>query len=172
MENHNFISLLRHKRHDWMNQIQLLQGYATLGKQDKLLEQIDELKAEAEQEHRLLNSKADTFSLWLLSFNSSHSQYRLVFYIKDEVDLSRHDLTITAYSRRMIELMEEHNVEGELYEGTLHIYNSGNNEAPGLSWEWEGAFRDLPELQKKLSKEGFIVSIFEGRELSVEMMID
>ncbi|MFQ3542639.1 Spo0B domain-containing protein [Halobacillus rhizosphaerae] len=172
MSNQRIISLLRHKRHDWMNQIQLIQGYASLGKQDKLLEQLDEIKEEAEQERRLLNSQAAAFSIWLLSFNWTYSQYRLTFFMKDEVDLSSHDLDITAYGRRMIELMTEHNVEGELYEGSLHIYSSGSPGSTGLSWEWEGQFKSLSELQKKLSHEGFIVSIFGERELSVEMTID
>lgn len=61
MDDKEIITLLRHKRHDWMNQIQLLQGYASLGKQERLLDQIDDIKEEAENERRILNSDAVVF---------------------------------------------------------------------------------------------------------------
>ncbi|SFJ16800.1 stage 0 sporulation protein B (sporulation initiation phosphotransferase) [Halobacillus dabanensis] len=171
MEEKDIIALLRHKRHDWMNQIQLIQGYASLGKQDRLLSQIEEVKEEAEEERKLLNSDALLFPLWLLAFNWVHKAYRLRYFIRNEVDLSRHDQKLTAYGKRMIEILDEHIGNEDLYEGILTIY-VGGQDTLGLSWEWEGLFHDPGLLKEKLNEEGFIATIFESKELSIEMTIE
>ncbi|WP_079479538.1 Spo0B domain-containing protein [Halobacillus salinus] len=166
------IALLRHKRHDWMNQIQLIQGYASLGKQERLMDQIGQIKEEAEQERRLLNSRAPHFTLWMLSFNHDVDQFRLRYELKEEIDLSRHDLDLLANGRRLFELMEDHKTDGELYEGTVTLYKGDQPTVIGMSWEWEGTFRNGNELKKKLDEEGYISTIFEDQELSVEMTIE
>ena len=171
MEEKEIITLLRHKRHDWMNQIQLIQGYASLGKQDLLLSQLEEVKEEAEEERKLLNSDALQFQLWLLSFNWVHKAYRIRYFLKDDVDLSRHDQKLTAYGKRMIEIMDGHIGKYELYEGTLTIYMGGQGTL-GLSWEWEGFFHHPDGLKEELNNEGFIATIFESKELSIEMSIE
>ncbi|CDQ18130.1 stage 0 sporulation protein B (sporulation initiation phosphotransferase) [Halobacillus karajensis] len=171
MEEKEIIALLRHKRHDWMNQIQLIQGYASLGKQAPLLSQIKEVIEEAEEERKLLNSGADEFSLWLLTFNWVHKAYRIRYYLRNEVDLSRHDIQLKAYGKRMIEIMDGHIGNEELYEGRLTIY-VGGQDTLGLSWEWEGYFQEPEGLKEKLNDQGFIATIFESKELSIEMTIE
>ncbi|WP_264188325.1 Spo0B domain-containing protein [Halobacillus litoralis] len=171
MEEKEIIALLRHKRHDWMNQIQLLQGYASLGKQDRLLQQMEEVKEEAEEERKLLNSDADHFSLWLITFNWIHKTYRLKYFLTQQIDLSRHDQQLIAYATRMLEIMDDHIEKDELYECKLTIY-VGAQETVGLSWEWEGPFHTSEALIEKLNNEGFIATIFERKELSVEMTME
>lgn len=166
------IALLRHKRHDWMNQIQLIQGYASLGKQDQLVEQLNQVKEEAEQERRLLNSHSPQFTLWMLTFNYEVQQYRLRYELKEDIDLSRHDLNLLANGKKLFELMQDHKVDGELYEGTVTLYKGDLPSAIGVSWEWDGSFRKGQELKQKLDEEGYISTIFEDQELSVEMTIE
>ncbi|MCA0969946.1 Spo0B domain-containing protein [Halobacillus litoralis] len=172
MGEEEIITLLRHKRHDWMNQIQLIQGYASLGKQDRLLDQISQVKDEAEQERRLLNSRSPAFTLWLMSFNYELEQFRLTYELKENIDLSRHDSTLLAYGKKLLQLMEMHHVDGELYEGTVTLYKGDQPSMVGVSWEWDGVFQDGQELKRKLDEEGFISTIFEDQELSVEMTIE
>ncbi|MCA0982616.1 Spo0B domain-containing protein [Halobacillus yeomjeoni] len=172
MSEKEMISLLRHKRHDWMNQIQLIHGYATLGRQDRLMDQIDQLREESEQERRLLNSHSHDFSLWLITFNWKHDQFRVKYSIHEDIDLSRHDETLTAYGRRMIDLMSLHITEEALYEGSVHIYQGYESQTLSLSWEWNGFFKDAEGLKQRLNEEGFIATVFENEELSIEMMIE
>ncbi|SFF52469.1 stage 0 sporulation protein B (sporulation initiation phosphotransferase) [Halobacillus alkaliphilus] len=172
MDDKEIITLLRHKRHDWMNQIQLLQGYASLGKQERLFEQIDDIKEEAENERRILNSDAVAFPIWLISFNWKYDYYRIKYSLSEEVDLSRHDQKLTAYGERMIELMNDYRVDDELYEGTVQIYKGIDEHSLGLSWEWDGRFRHTETFMEELNQAGFIATILEERELSIEMMVD
>ncbi|MCA1009811.1 Spo0B domain-containing protein [Halobacillus halophilus] len=172
MDDKEIITLLRHKRHDWMNQIQLLQGYASLGKQERLLDQIEDIKNEAENERRILNSDAVVFPIWLISFNWKYDYYRIKYSLSEDVDLSRHDQKLQACGERMIELMNDYRVEDELYEGSVQIYKGIDEHSLGVSWEWDGRFRHIDTFLKELNQAGFIATILEERELSIEMMID
>ncbi|RWZ59950.1 sporulation initiation phosphotransferase [Halobacillus fulvus] len=172
MDDQELVLLLRHKRHDWMNQIQLIQGYASLNKQDRVLEQLENLKEEAEEERKLLNCGAGSFIVWLETFNWKHDQLRIQYYFKEEIDLSRHDRIVTAYGKRLIEILEDHGAEGELYEGKVHLYKGFDPSAIGLSWEWEGLFHKSDDLKAQLEKEGWIATVFDDRELSIEMTLD
>ncbi|WP_281658284.1 Spo0B domain-containing protein [Halobacillus sp. Cin3] len=171
MEEKEIIGLLRHKRHDWMNQIQLIQGYASLGKHDRLMDLLDTVKAESEEERRLLNTEADEFSLWLLTFNWSYQSFRLTYSLEQGLDLSSHDQTLAAYGRRMMEIMEKYKDKDELYEGTVTLYRGGQG-ALGLSWEWDGRFPDPDSVLESLQDEGFVASIYDRKELSIEMTIE
>lgn len=172
MSEKDVISLLRHKRHDWMNQIQLIHGYATLGKQDRLMDQLEQLREESEHERRLLNSHASHFPMWLITFNWNHEQFRIQYKVNDRVDLSRHDRRLTACGKRMIEIMNEFKMADVLYEGTLHIHQGYETDSVGLSWEWTGLLKESDDLKRHLNDEGFIATIFEDEELSIEMMIE
>ncbi|WP_245807711.1 Spo0B domain-containing protein [Halobacillus massiliensis] len=169
LENQEVIHLLRHKRHDWMNQIQLIQGYITMGKMDRLEHQVNQIVQEAEEERKLLNSSAYEFSLWLLSFNWENEQYRLKYLVNADVDLSRHDHKLLAYAKRMMNILDEHSHSEELYEGTLEIHQPDDSKFK-LSWNWNGLF--LVEVEEALSGEGFLTAHDPGYELSIEMMIE
>ncbi|UOR12169.1 Spo0B domain-containing protein [Halobacillus amylolyticus] len=138
MSKEEMIAILRHKRHDWMNQIQLIQGYASMGKIDKVQAQVDKIIQESEQERRLLNSSACDFSLWLLTFNWNQDQYRLEYTIQRDVDLPRHDQSLTAYAKRLLTLMDEFREKDELYEGSVQVYQGVEPHQLGVSWEWRG----------------------------------
>ncbi|WP_163526471.1 Spo0B domain-containing protein [Halobacillus ihumii] len=171
MSKEEIIAILRHKRHDWMNQIQLIQGYASMGKIDKLQLQLNRISQESEQERRLLNSGAYEFSVWLLTFNWNQEQYRLVYSIHENVDLPRHDQKVTAYAKRLLTLLDEFSIKDELYEGSVQIYQGINSGQLGISWEWKGTFSDPGRLNRVLEEEGFI-AYCEEDELSIEMTIE
>ncbi|UOQ93861.1 Spo0B domain-containing protein [Halobacillus shinanisalinarum] len=171
MSKEEMIAILRHKRHDWMNQIQLIQGYASMGKVDKVQVQVDKIIQDSEQERRLLNSSAYEFSLWLLTFNLNQDQYRLTYTIQLDVDLPIFDKKLTAYAKRLLTLMDEFRKKDELYEGRVQMYQRLGTHQLGVSWEWKGAFIAPERLETKLNDEGFI-AFYDGDELSVEMTIE
>ncbi|MFD2926100.1 Spo0B domain-containing protein [Halobacillus naozhouensis] len=171
MSKEEIIAILRHKRHDWMNQIQLVQGYASMGKMDKLQIQLNKISHDSEQERRLLNSGAYEFTVWLLTFNWTQEQYRLVYTIQNNVDLPRHDQKMTAYAKRLLILLDEFSKKDELYEGSVQVYQGAGSHQLGITWEWKGNFTYPMQLNKKLEQEGFI-AFCEEDELSVEMTIE
>ncbi|WP_173916016.1 Spo0B domain-containing protein [Halobacillus sp. Marseille-Q1614] len=170
MENQEVVHLLRHKRHDWMNQMQLIQGYVAMGKMDRLQHQVNQVITEAEEERKLLNTSAYEFSLWLLTFNWEYERFRITYWVNTEVDLSRHDRKLLACAQRMLAILDEHSHSEELYEGTLEIHQGNASEQVKLSWNWSGAFSD--NVIAELKKESFLTAHEPGYELSIEMMIE
>ncbi|MFD1018896.1 Spo0B domain-containing protein [Thalassobacillus hwangdonensis] len=123
MQVNEVIQLLRHKRHDWMNQLQLIQGYTTMGKTEKVHATIQKTIETSQEEQKLMNLNVPYLTLWLLSFNWSHENHRLEFKIDMESqDLSYKDLTLLAYCEETIRILESQSDPESLYEGTLVIY--------------------------------------------------
>ncbi|MFC7060765.1 Spo0B domain-containing protein [Halobacillus seohaensis] len=174
MNDKDIIHILRHKRHDWMNQLQLVDGYASMGKMDRMKEQLDKIITDAEQERRLLNSSAYHFSIWLLTFNWENQQCRLSYVINEDIDLSRHDEQLVAYANQTLDILNEHCLFGELYEGTIQIKKNQQQEKENVvvSWDWLGSFKDEPLLMEKLYNKGFSASLDTGSELSIEITIE
>ncbi|MCP3030445.1 Spo0B domain-containing protein [Halobacillus sp. A1] len=172
MDENEVLHLLQHKRHDWMNQIQLVQGYASMGKMERVKEQLRRIIDESEHERRLMNSSAVHFALWLITFNSRHSYYRLAYVINNDVDLSRHDEQLVAYANQTIKAMDEFNVHEELYEGTLQLSDNEENAGITLSWNWTGAFTKEKELIKQLEDIGYRMAYINGSDLYLELTIE
>ncbi len=169
MESHEVLHILRHKRHDWMNQIQLVQGYASMGKMERVKEHLRQIVDQAEHERRLLNCKADNFSLWLFTFNWSYNQYQLTYLLDEDIDLSSHDKQLAAYAKKIVSTLDEHSINDELYEGILHIYKS--NELISLNWSWVGEFNRKQELAEKLESFG-VTDIDNPQEVKLNCTIE
>ncbi|MCP3025547.1 Spo0B domain-containing protein [Halobacillus sp. A5] len=170
MESHEVLHILRHKRHDWMNQIQLVHGYASMGKMDRVKEHLYQIIEHSEQERRLLNSGADHFSLWLLTFNWNHSHYQLSYLIEKDVDLSSHDDQLISYAGRVLTKMDEHRVSDELYEGILQVFNE--DKYVMLNWTWAGEFMNSENLANHLRGMGITVSAPQPHEITLKWKIE
>ncbi|MFG6148384.1 Spo0B domain-containing protein [Halobacillus sp. B23F22_1] len=171
MEIKEILHILRHKRHDWMNQIQLLQGYASMDKMERVKEQLYQIIEQSEHERRLLNSGAENFTLWLLTFNWSHSHYQLTYLLDGDVDLSSHDDQLTAYAEKVITVLNEHSSSDELYEGFIHFLKT--KEKFEINWSWTGEFKDTADLADKLTNdEGMTVFVDHHHELKINCKLE
>jgi len=63
------IELLRHSRHDWLNKIQLISGYISLGKTEKVKEIISDIIYSTQMESKLSNLGLPHFATYLLTYN-------------------------------------------------------------------------------------------------------
>ncbi|WP_181349710.1 Spo0B domain-containing protein [Thalassobacillus sp. CUG 92003] len=160
-QSEDIIHLLRHKRHDWMNHLQLVQGYAAMGKQDEVVDKVKSLIAEAEQERKLLNANAPHFTLWLLSFNWYHDNYRLSYTVdKDGFSGERYDLSLLARSKRVLSVLLDHSDPDVLYEGDIYISGGAKEETPPLlEWRITGSYKDEAALKRDLLQETFITDV-------------
>ncbi|TVP85440.1 MAG: hypothetical protein EA344_05020 [Alkalicoccus sp.] len=68
-EAHKVVEALRHYRHDYLNDIQLIKSYTALGKTEKVNQVIDRISRKAEQESRLSSLNAPQLSEFLLTYN-------------------------------------------------------------------------------------------------------
>lgn len=77
------IELLRHARHDWLNRIQLIQGYISLNRVDRVKEILNDIIAEAHQETSLSNMNIPEFASLLLTYNWESHAIHLEYEVLD-----------------------------------------------------------------------------------------
>ncbi|SEA94462.1 stage 0 sporulation protein B (sporulation initiation phosphotransferase) [Thalassobacillus cyri] len=153
------MDLMRHARHDWMNELQLIQGYASMGKMDRVKEKLADVLTNADEERRLMNLNAPYLSIWLMSFNWHHPYYRLTYQVKgDKHDLRHKDITLYAQCEEVIHVMESFSDSSILYHGVLTIesYNEGST---AIEIVLKGKFSDPSLLKETLQAKDFIETV-------------
>ncbi|MFG6118968.1 Spo0B domain-containing protein [Thalassobacillus sp. B23F22_16] len=153
------MELLRHARHDWMNELQLIQGYASMGKMDKVKEKTNDVMQKAEEERRLMNLNTPYLSLWLMSFNWHHPFFRLTYEVKGEtVDLRHKDITLYAHCEEIIRVFERFSDSSTLYQGKVRI-ELHTSDRVEISVVLSGEFEDMPHLQSTIQEKEFITAV-------------
>ncbi|MFC0188025.1 Spo0B domain-containing protein [Fictibacillus aquaticus] len=82
------VELLRHARHDWLNQVQLIKANLSMNRPERVKEIIEASREEA----RLSNLKMPKFAEFLLLFNWNNNALRIKYSVESEqADLSEKD---------------------------------------------------------------------------------
>ncbi|QTM99947.1 hypothetical protein ERJ70_11995 [Sediminibacillus dalangtanensis] len=166
MEPEKVVELLSHYRHDWMNAMQLISGYASMGKLDKVKEKIHEINAEMEKERRISSACLPQTALWAISFNWHHSNFRLDYDISLESNgYSIYDEEIASWLNKLIEVIGRHTNEMEMYEGNLTLHSDQLNQLVVLL-EISGVYDTPEKMSKELSEldERFFVTVSEAEK--------
>ncbi|GIO27668.1 Spo0B domain-containing protein [Ornithinibacillus bavariensis] len=123
MESKDIIQLLRLQRHDLMNDLQIVHGYLSMGKIDKVKMKVNDILEAFHQERLLMNMNCPNFALWLLQLNWKQPNIRFNYLLHSiNLDLSHIDNTLTSVGMTFIDIltMAVSNHE-ELVEGTIEI---------------------------------------------------
>ncbi len=121
-----FLQWLRLYRHDLMNDLQIIQGYATMGKYDKSNEKINQLTERLKDERLLQALNADQFAYWLLTLSLAEKQLEVTYDIDvEQSNLSSVDQQMKTDSENIIERLFKHINEYEIK--PIHIVVSGHN---------------------------------------------
>lgn len=150
------LSVLRHYRHDWMNQLQLVYGYASMDKLDKVKEKLTEVLNESQQESRLLGLNAPHFALWTIQFNSVYQQFTLQYEIENKHDLSSYDLPLLSYCNELMDVLNEHISTAKLYQ--MKVAVSGEENC-NIFFHVMGKFEDEELLLSKINEKSFIKEV-------------
>lgn len=101
------IEVLRHARHDWMNQLQLIKGNLSLNKVDRAKEIIEEIILEARQDAKLSNLQLPQFASTLLTCNWENHFFQLEFEVMDSHNFHRlDDQLLTGWTERLFEALD------------------------------------------------------------------
>jgi sensor histidine kinase regulating citrate/malate metabolism len=82
------IELISHYRHDWMNDIQLLFGYVTLKKYDKLEDCMDKIRSKALQESSIAKLGIPSLVAFFISFRLYYNALALELEMEEEINLA------------------------------------------------------------------------------------
>ena len=118
------VELLRHYRHDWLNQLQLISGYLGLGDKEKAEKVIEETIAAAYNESQLSNLQMPDFAEEVLTFNWKNHQYVLTFDVVCERNWSGYEQKMTRFFYEMTDFFDRFAQTGEEQHLTLTVSDS------------------------------------------------
>lgn len=108
------LNILRHYRHDWLNHLQLINGYLAMGRVEKVENLINEMVIQAKNESHLSNLNMDEFAEKILTFNWQGNSIWLSFEIISETgDWSKWEQMIISYFDNIMNLLNNHTKSGE-----------------------------------------------------------
>jgi len=104
----NTVEVLRHARHDWLNQMQLIKGNLDLNKLDRVREIINEIVIEAQNESKLSNLNSPQFATLLLITRWENYSFEFEFQVIDELKCgSIDDAELEKFTKQIFVLLNE-----------------------------------------------------------------
>ncbi|MBB6451910.1 stage 0 sporulation protein B (sporulation initiation phosphotransferase) [Salirhabdus euzebyi] len=158
MKEEEVMHLLSHYRHDLLNDIQLIHGYASMGNLDKIKEKVKNVIDHFNQERLLTNLNCPHFMIWVLTFHTKYNQFKLTYQVEMGMSsLTSSDLSIYTTSEEMMDLLHKHISKDRIYNGELLI---GEEEGmPFLTYTFQGPIYKIMDLKAHLLKISFIKEV-------------
>ncbi|WP_027963552.1 Spo0B domain-containing protein [Halalkalibacillus halophilus] len=146
MDSSEFLEWLRMYRHDLMNDLQLVQGYATMGKHDASQEKLQQLIERLNQERLVQTLDAPLFVRWLLTFPLQEKLVDVQFKVElDEAAIQPFDQAMVADSEAVIDQLTYNQSSEEPVLLIVHIYFEGSWY---VEYEWHDPELEVNQLQK------------------------
>lgn len=148
MRSEDIIAMIRRDRHDLMNDIQLLEGYAAMDKVSHVQQKLGEMVSHYQEERKLLNLGAPDFALWLLRCQSIHNHIRISYVIHDHISerIQSIDQLLLQISEQVVEAIRQNGTEMELYKVILEIGDV--DDMLEMIWSIHGPLEDIETFLK------------------------
>ncbi|WP_217586844.1 Spo0B domain-containing protein [Lentibacillus saliphilus] len=153
MQPKDVIDVLSHYRHDIMNQLQLIQGYLSMGKLESVQEKMTQYIEQLHSESKLVNLGLPGFALWLIRFNSTHTNYRLTYSIygdQQSIRSSFIDDQLVFACSTVIHTFQEITDDDTLYHGHLSLSWDDINKQYQVHISLNDVFEKSAQLEKAL----------------------
>lgn len=122
------IRLLQYRRHELMNQLQIIQGYIQINKLELAIDKIGEIVESYEQERRLFHLDIPKFTWWLFTFSLDKNLFPLKYEILNFSQGIEHlDHTILSKSKEMIEQLCNSVNHKQISEGKVKLIEREEN---------------------------------------------
>ncbi|MCP3762599.1 sporulation initiation phosphotransferase B [Domibacillus sp. A3M-37] len=145
------VKTLRHARHDWMNDIQIVKGYLALNNLDEAARAADHIIVKAVQESRLCNLGMPGMAELFMTFNWSQHLFRLEYELDDGIKTgSADDQKALSFFSRLFALLEQHIKDYNGHE--LFVHFSEKEECLFVRMEWMGDVANRPLLLDKINE--------------------
>ncbi|MEL3974529.1 Spo0B C-terminal domain-containing protein [Rossellomorea oryzaecorticis] len=146
-ENWGILDALRHARHDWMNDLQLIKGNLELNRIERARQVIDTMVITAQNESKLSNLKLPSLAEWILTYNWSTHMVKLEFEVGQTGSTDRlDDEKLVFLCKEMLELLES-NVETNA-ENQLSLIINLSKEHPRFIFDFTGILKETNVLEK------------------------
>lgn len=119
MEESQVVNLLRHYRHDLSNDLQLIIGYAQMGKLEKVQEKVTELGDRLMQQQKFQNMPLPKTILTLLRTNYQNEQLKWEPVAELEGHIEVRDSVVAELINQTHQTILNHTMNFVLYHGTI-----------------------------------------------------
>ncbi|HEY4601178.1 MAG TPA: Spo0B domain-containing protein [Cerasibacillus sp.] len=122
------IQFIQYRRHELMNQLQMIQGYIQLKKLDLAIDKIGEVVEDYEQERRLFYLRIPKFTWWLFTLPLEENWYPLTYEISNFSQTIEHlDETILLKSQEIIGKLLTCIHHTQVSEGKINLIEDGED---------------------------------------------
>lgn len=156
MKADDVMDLIRHYRHDLLNELQLIHGYASMGKPEKINEKVKRMIEHYQEERKLFGFQCPYFTIWLMSFNWEYSQFQINYRAEDIGDISNMDLTLFSSCKEIFSIIPQHTDENHVYKGELEIQKQHELR---LEFVFYGPFHKPEKLNAELLARNYTQSV-------------
>ncbi|WP_052339443.1 Spo0B domain-containing protein [Gorillibacterium massiliense] len=168
LEKARMIRMLSVYRHDWMNDIQVLLGYAKLQKYDKLLDFMDKINAKAYQESCVAKLGDPDLIAFYYRFRMEEHSFNLEFEFDQEIHLSKLPLHGNRVTRLIRETVTSFNVCSISSSGgeanQLSLAFEEEQDALLLDFVYEGEYH--PGIREKLEA---LIAAYSAEQVTLEL---
>ncbi len=167
MKEQDVVEMLRHYRHDWLNDMQLILGYAQMGKLDKIQSKITEVMERSNQERGLDRLNIPKTMVWLyqLNWRSGTFQLHLQSLIEEQPTIIN-DEELLAKVQKIFQILPSYQKEYEEYIGTL-IFKKVNHTIH-IHLTFDTNWINIDALKQKLESLSFIQNVTIQEKLRIE----
>ncbi|WP_068674480.1 Spo0B domain-containing protein [Oceanobacillus sp. Castelsardo] len=139
MKDFEVVQLLQHYRHDLLNKLQLVQGYLSMGKTNKVEEKLEELFSFLNEERKLTVLQTPKFALWLIQFNHLYENFRITYTIDIENQNLEHlDEILLMKCKEFLQWAVEISRKDQLYEIELTIKETEDRQSIEINFFIDG----------------------------------
>jgi stage 0 sporulation protein B (sporulation initiation phosphotransferase) len=144
------IQLIRLQRHDLMNELQIVHGYLSMGKIDKVKAKVNQIIEASNQERTLTNLDCPNFALWLIQVNLLHNHIRFTYDIHtDNRNMQVFDTVLTNIGNTILDEILTN--ELEFVEGNIQL-KAGNTSIELLVTLHEQTLNSVNWIERMSSK--------------------
>ncbi|RYG74815.1 hypothetical protein EU245_01130 [Lentibacillus lipolyticus] len=163
MKETDVIQLLRHYRHDLLNQLQIVDGYLSMEKKEKARTKLADYMQHLQEEGKLINLNAPSFTLYILQLNTLYPNFRSAYSIHTKVrDLQHLDQLLVEYCQKIMHITGDIADPVKLYHITVYIQDK-DEDMLQLELRINGTFPDSQALLDRINHAGEMVMAFECR---------
>jgi len=152
MDEQEVIQLLRYYQHDLLNELQIIQGYASMNKIDKVKEKITACVDVYNKERQLMYLNSPKFALWIIEAQHNQKNIRISYDMKlGQIDLSLVDQDMFDIGTCIFEHIKQHGSAFSLYELHIDMCPGPDKAKVIVDWQITGELEDIESLQSKLN---------------------
>ncbi|SFM05412.1 Sensor_kinase_SpoOB-type, alpha-helical domain [Gracilibacillus orientalis] len=167
MKEQDVVEMLRHYRHDWLNDLQLILGYAQMGKLDKIQSKITDVIERSNKERGLDRLNIPKTMVWLYQLNWRSETFQLHFQsLVEEQPAIIDDEALLAKVQKIFQILPSYQKEYEEYIGTL-IFKKVNHTIH-IHLTFDLNWTDIDVLKQKLESLSFIQDVTTEGKLGIE----